>query len=143
MTTIERRPLLALLLGTALIPLLGAAGGHAAEPVRGGTLVAVVHPEPTVLTSTVNNHFTVNSVSPNVYDGLLTYDAAMTPLPSLAERWEVSPDHLSITFHLRPNVTLPDHKKSCLVWPAAVRNSLPSSNSVICRFASDDLAVIV
>ncbi len=74
------------------------------QPVRGGTLHALVQPEPTVLTSTVNNGYPNGVVSANVYDGLLTYDKALNPQPGLAERWEVSRDGLSITFHLRRNV---------------------------------------
>ncbi|MET0742067.1 MAG: ABC transporter substrate-binding protein, partial [Microvirga sp.] len=76
----------------------------AQQPVNGGTLVAVIAPEPSVLTSVVSNHYSVNVVSPNIYDGLLSYDERMNPVPSLAESWEVAPDNLSITFHLRKNV---------------------------------------
>ncbi|HEY0266000.1 MAG TPA: peptide ABC transporter substrate-binding protein [Rhizomicrobium sp.] len=33
--------------------------------------------------------------------GLTTYDAAARPMPGIAERWDVSPDGLTWTFHLR------------------------------------------
>lgn len=83
---------------------LAAAPVQAQQPVRGGTLVAVIQPEPTVLTNVANNHYSNNVVSPNVFDGLLRYDEALNPQPGLAERWEVAPDNLSITFHLRRGV---------------------------------------
>lgn len=90
-----------LLIGTLLL-----SGGlvNAAEPVRGGTLIAVIHPAPSVLSSAINNHFSVNAVSPNVFDGLLSYDKDMNPQPSLALSWETSADGLSVRFNLRPNV---------------------------------------
>lgn len=34
--------------------------------------------------------------------GLTTFDAAGRPVPGIAERWTVSPDQLTWTFHLRP-----------------------------------------
>ena len=42
----------------------------------------------------------------NVYDTLVTYDGAATDkfVPQLAEAFEVSPDGLVYTFHIRPNV---------------------------------------
>lgn len=70
-----------LLIGTLL---LGGSLAYAAEPVRGGTLIAVINPAPSVLSSAINNHFSVNAVSPNVFDGLLSYDKEMNPQPSLA-----------------------------------------------------------
>ncbi|MET0427174.1 MAG: ABC transporter substrate-binding protein, partial [Microvirga sp.] len=103
MLTLHRRHLTLSLLSAALLPMLGVPV-MAQQPVNGGTLVAVIAPEPSVLTSVVSNHYSVNVVSPNIYDGLLSYDERMNPVPSLAESWEVAPDNLSITFHLRKNV---------------------------------------
>ncbi len=40
----------------------------------------------------------------NIFDGLVYYDFDLEPQPQLAERWEVSPDGLTITFHLRSGV---------------------------------------
>lgn len=58
-------------------------------------------------------------VSLHVYDRLVTYAAAARPdgtrqydpaklHPELAERWEVSPDSRTITFHLRPDARFHD-----------------------------------
>lgn len=40
-----------------------------------------------------------------VFSGLTRLNADGTPLPDLAETWEVSQDGLTVTFHLRPGVT--------------------------------------
>jgi len=40
-----------------------------------------------------------------VFSGLTRLDAEGKPQPDLAERWDVSDDGLTVTFHLRPNVT--------------------------------------
>jgi peptide/nickel transport system substrate-binding protein len=40
-----------------------------------------------------------------VFSGLVRLDADGTPLPDLAQNWDVSSDGLAVVFHLRPNVT--------------------------------------
>ncbi len=39
-----------------------------------------------------------------IFQGLVTLNERGEPAPSLAERWEISPDQLEYTFHLRPGV---------------------------------------
>lgn len=93
--------------------LVGAVAGASAQsesPVPGGTLIAVLEPEPFALVSIVNNNYPLAIVTANVFDGLVTYDANFQPRPSLAESWEVAPDGLSITFHLRRGVKWHDGK---------------------------------
>jgi len=43
-----------------------------------------------------------------IFDGLIRIDADGTPLPDLAERWEVTPDGLTYTFVLRDDVSWHD-----------------------------------
>ncbi len=80
------------------------------SPVSGGTLIAVIQPEPTVLSSAFLANYYVGVVANNMFDGLLRYDMQFKPLPGLAESWELAPDGLSITFRLRKNVTWHDGK---------------------------------
>jgi oligopeptide transport system substrate-binding protein len=40
----------------------------------------------------------------NVYEGLVTFDKDNKIAPALAEKWEISPDRKTYTFHLRPGV---------------------------------------
>ncbi|QWA11389.1 ABC transporter substrate-binding protein [Sodalis ligni] len=70
----------------------------------GGSLVAIVQPEPVALNTAFNTNFPNGVVSNNIYEGLVTYNQDMQPEPSLATSWEVAPDGLSITFHLRHGV---------------------------------------
>src|ERR1700759_5217529 len=52
-----------------------------------------------------NSLTTSNASGDVVFDQLVRYDATTGKLePSLASSWEVSPDGLTVTFHLRPNV---------------------------------------
>ena len=43
-----------------------------------------------------------------LFDGLTRFDARATVQPALAERWDVSPDGATYTFHLRRGVTFHD-----------------------------------
>jgi peptide/nickel transport system substrate-binding protein len=98
----------------ALVPALVAAflavtGGQAAlaaddQPVHGGTLTAIVQPEPAMLILALNQQGPTQTVSGKIYESLLTYDFNLQPLPSLAKSWEVSPDGLTYTFHLEDGV---------------------------------------
>ena len=80
------------------------------NPVSGGTLIAVIQPEPTVLSSAFLANYYVGVVANNMFDGLLRYDMQFNPLPGLAESWEVAPGGLSITFHIRKGVSWHDGK---------------------------------
>lgn len=85
--------------------LAGPAHAVAADTPRpGGTLTAIVQPEPTAMTSGINNTYANGVVSSNIFDGLVTYDKDFNPQPSLATAWETSADGLTITFHLRHGV---------------------------------------
>jgi peptide/nickel transport system substrate-binding protein len=83
--------------------LLGGAASAQSGATR-NTLIAIVQPEPTALTSTINNNFPNGVVSVNIYDGLVTYDENLAPQPSLAQKWVIAPDGKSITFTLRRGV---------------------------------------
>ena len=79
-----------------------APAAHAQQ--RGGTLNMIVQPEPPILVFGLNQNGPTQTVAGKIYSGLLTYDMDLKPLPSLAESWEISPDGLTYTFHLRKNV---------------------------------------
>ena len=78
---------------------------QAAEPQRGGTMVMIVQPEPATLASYLSVAGNICPVSCQVYEGLVGYDWDLNPTPKLAKSWEMSPDGLTITFHLREGVT--------------------------------------
>ena len=92
--------------------MLSAAAGYlvndraaAAEPT---TLTVAVVPEPQGLIGTLAVSAPAVTISTSIFDGLVTYDDQGRPVPSLAESWEQSADHRTITFHLRRDVTWHD-----------------------------------
>jgi len=98
--------------GVALTATLPAppAQAQAQEPRRGGTLTAIIQPEPVILTAAINTAAPTGVVSGNIFDGLLDYDANLNPVPALATGWETSADGLTLTLKLRPGVTWHDGK---------------------------------
>jgi peptide/nickel transport system substrate-binding protein len=76
----------------------------AQQPKVGGTVIAVVNPEPAFLVSAHNVVGGTLQVSSKMFEGLLGYDLGMNLKPVLAEKWQVSNDGLSITFNLRRGV---------------------------------------
>ena len=80
----------------------------AQQPKHGGTLRFVMKYEPPTLS--VLNNTSTTTTSPKIWDGLLTYDVDLKPLPMLATSWKVSPDGLEYTFNLREGVTFHDGK---------------------------------
>ena len=83
---------------------IGSAAGTPETPVLGGTVTALIYPEPPYLLSAVDPTLQMGVVTTKVYEGLLSYDLDMTPRPLLAESWDVAPDGLSYTFRLRRSV---------------------------------------
>jgi peptide/nickel transport system substrate-binding protein len=80
------------------------------KPVRGGILNVAVSPEPTLLTSAFITTMNIGQVSSKVLEGLVSYDLKLQPVPELATSWEVAPDGLTVTFHLRKGVKWHDGK---------------------------------
>jgi len=80
----------------------------AAAQEKGGTLVTVVDPEPASLNLYMTVAGNVCPVACQVYEGLVSYDYELNPVPALAESWEVSEDGLTVTFKLREGVTFHD-----------------------------------
>jgi len=96
------------LLQTGLLAALPWPAAGAPEPVRGGQLVVGTYPEPTSLTASLTTDGAAQLVRGKIFDGLLSYDAALNPKPELALSWSVGADGLSIAFALRPGVTWHD-----------------------------------
>ncbi|MCG5236797.1 ABC transporter substrate-binding protein [Xanthobacter oligotrophicus] len=114
MASFSRRQFLAaasaLALAAAVDPTHLQAAAVADGPVRGGALSIILQPEPVTLTPVANVAQPTQVVAGNVFDGLVTYGFDLKPAPQLAESWEVAPDGLTISFHLRKGVTWHDGK---------------------------------
>jgi len=99
----------------AIPALLLCSGVAAAEPVpkRGGTLEFAVTVEPDNYDCHSNISFAfLHPIAPH-YSTLLKFDPAHYPdiVGDLAQSWSVSPDRLTYTFKLRPNVVFHDGSK--------------------------------
>jgi len=103
-STLSRRQLLA---GVGSLAGVGLNFGKAFA-VEGRTLVGNIVPEPQSLVAGISISAPAVCISSNIFDGLVEYDAAFKPVPSLAQSWEEAPDGRSITFHLRHDVTWHD-----------------------------------
>jgi len=77
-------------------------------PVRGGTLTAIIQPEPPILVLGLNQQAPTQTVAGKMYESLLTYNFDLSPRPGLAKSWNISKDGLTYTFHLQDGVTWHD-----------------------------------
>src|SRR5215207_343152 len=84
---------------------LGACSKHERpidEGIRTGTLLIGNQYEPATLDPHLLNAYTDFRVAMALFEGLTVLDEKTAePLPGVAERWDISPDGLTYTFHLR------------------------------------------
>lgn len=106
----KRRNLLQLGGATAGLTLAGIPLELLAAGKKGGVINVALQPEPpSIMIGTIQNGPAL-LVGGNIYEGLLSYDEQLTPQPSLATAWTVSPDGLTYVFKLKPNVKWHDGK---------------------------------
>ncbi len=60
------------------------------------------------LNPVIANDSASGTINDQVFNGLVKYDKDIKLVGDLAERWDISPDGKTITFHLRPGVTWHD-----------------------------------
>jgi peptide/nickel transport system substrate-binding protein len=83
-------------------------GGWAAAQ-SGSQIVIGLQAEPVTLDVAQLSDYNSSRTAMGMYDGLVRFADGATDLePGLAERWDVSDDGLTYTFHLRPGVTFHD-----------------------------------
>ena len=108
--TPARRKGMALSLTLALAA-AGVAGATVAQAqTQGGTLRAIVQPEPPMLMLGLNQQIPTQYVAGKIYESLLTWTPAMEPAPGLAKSWSISPDGKVYTFELQSGVKWHDGK---------------------------------
>lgn len=74
------------------------------EPAPGGTYVEGLIGTPQFINPLLCQYNDVDrDLCALIFTGLVRYDENGQPQPDLAERWDISPDGLVYTFHLRPN----------------------------------------
>ena len=74
----------------------------------GGTLRVGLSADPAELDPHKTNLTAAWHIIEHVYNGLVTTNPSLEPVPSLAESWEVSEDGLTYTFNLRQGVLFHD-----------------------------------
>jgi peptide/nickel transport system substrate-binding protein len=95
--------------------LLSACGGGssasapaAGSPTSGGTITFATDREPTCLDPAVGGDQPQSLIARAYLDSLVSQDQDGTIKPWLATSWDISPDGLTYTFHLRDDVTFTD-----------------------------------
>lgn len=78
------------------------------EPAYGDTLIEGSIGEPSILIPMLAGDSSSHSVAGMIFNGLVKYDTDLSVTGDLAESWEVSPDGLVITFHLKKGVRWTD-----------------------------------
>lgn len=73
-------------------------------PAYGDTMITSSIGEASNLIPLLSSDGASHEVSGYVFNGLVKYDKNLKVVGDLAESWDISPDKLSITFHLRKNV---------------------------------------
>jgi peptide/nickel transport system substrate-binding protein len=96
--------------GAAALAPAAIAQAQTTTPKKGGTMIMLVHPEPATLASYMSVAANVGPVTTQIYEGLVSYDWSLKPVPLLAESWQIAPDGLSITFKLRDGVRFHNDK---------------------------------
>ena len=101
---IGRRQVLAAAAGSLPLPALAQAGG--------GTLVIGIAADPTGFDPEAILNNTSGFIMATIFDSLVRYKPGTAEVePGLAERWEIAPDGMRYTFHLRSGVTFHDGTK--------------------------------
>ncbi|MER7186978.1 ABC transporter substrate-binding protein [Streptomyces hyaluromycini] len=86
----------------------GTGASGTGKPVQGGTLTAAVDTEPVSWDIHASTQDITAEIQRQVFDSLVSQDAAGKFHPWLATKWEISDDYRSYTFHLRKDVTFSD-----------------------------------
>jgi len=97
--------------GAGALALASPLAAQAQSPKKGGTMVMIVQPEPATLASYLSVTGNIGLITTQVYEGLVTYDWNLKPVPKLATSWDISPDGKTITFHLRDGVMFHNDQK--------------------------------
>ncbi|HEX9920885.1 MAG TPA: ABC transporter substrate-binding protein, partial [Candidatus Methylomirabilis sp.] len=74
------------------------------EPAAGDTIILGSIGDASSMIPNVTGDSASHEIGSFLYNGLVKYDKDYHIVGDLAESWEVSPDELSITFHLRKGV---------------------------------------
>ena len=94
----------------ALAACLSGCAPHASSPGKPtrNTLRYPMVATPTTFDPAMVQDGTTIDLLQNVFEGLVQWSPQNTLVPALAQKWDISPDGLTYTFHLRPGVKFQD-----------------------------------
>lgn len=75
---------------------------------KNNTVSYALEAEPASLDPAMTTGLAEANVQAELFEGLTRLDRDNQPQPALAERWDISPDGKTYTFHLRPGITWSD-----------------------------------
>lgn len=78
------------------------------SPKYGGTVVVAITSDPGGLNPAITTQGGVHLICGSIFSGLVAHDFNLNPVPDLAQRWEVSLDGKTYTFHLAPEAVFHD-----------------------------------
>jgi oligopeptide transport system substrate-binding protein len=90
-------------LRTFLVIALALAAAGCGRKLDRADLVFINGAEPELLDPVFSTAQATGRVMYALYEGLTSFDAGAKPQPGVAERWDISPDGRTYTFHLRKN----------------------------------------
>jgi ABC-type transport system substrate-binding protein len=97
--------LLGLLAGCGGTPAGGKGPGNAnAEPVKGGTLIAVLPNDPALLNPCLAQDEAAGILIYQLFNNLVMMDVDYNIIPDLADSWEYNDDYTELAFHLHESV---------------------------------------
>jgi peptide/nickel transport system substrate-binding protein len=83
---------------------------QAQAPKRGGIFRTMVAGDPPLLVLGLSTLAITQVVSTKIYEGLVSFDPKLNPLPQLAKSWTISPDKKVFAFKLQENAKWHDGK---------------------------------
>ena len=99
------------------------------SPTHGGVYVTGSIGEPSNLVPFLAGDSASSAVTGHIYNTLIKYDKNLSLTSDLAERWDVSDDGLTITFHLREDVHWQDEEKFTSEDVLATFNTITDPNT--------------
>ncbi|MDO4204477.1 MAG: peptide ABC transporter substrate-binding protein [Selenomonadaceae bacterium] len=91
-----------------LLLLIAGCGGSRYSSAPKDTVSMVLSSEPSTLDPAMTYGLAESNVQVELFEGLTRLDEKGVPQPALAERWDISPDGRTYTFHLRPGICWSD-----------------------------------
>ncbi|MDP1765838.1 MAG: peptide-binding protein [Methylotenera sp.] len=77
---------------------------------NGGTLIDAMMGEPSGLIAMIAGESAASAIAGNIFNSLLKYDKNLELTGELAHSWDISDDHKTITFHLKPDLKWADNQ---------------------------------